>query len=251
MYRTKRDFSVFTAFNGTVYPVKNKSGSVGLGYSYYQSIHYEANNETISDFNLQRHAGRLHGSGRIGKILSGLDYEYSVASLGGEHYQDTHDIFPSLIFIETYQLATKAGMTLQQKQFFTFDERDAVFMEPILAQLFSFMNGEGKAIVEAGYQQNDAESDFYDYWGVRGFSGAVIPIVGGLAGIMEGQYRYLEYLHHPEDRIDRKISAEAGLRYSFLHFFAVQGMYRFARNVSLDRYTWTKHVGSLSFLVSF
>lgn len=248
-------FYGYSTFDVTVYPLKARYGTIGTGYSYFQSIHYDPENEVLGDFDLLRHAGRLEGQGTILRGLPGLylglDYELSYATLGGQHYQDQHQVFPYIDIIESRLTATRFSSTIKLKRFSDFQERDGTFYGPSITQMFNFMRNKGKSAFEVGYQQNDAESDFYDYRGVKFYGGAIIPIVSEFYGIAGAQYGYLDYLYHPERRIDRKMVGEFGLKYIPREFFAIQSRYRFARNQSLERYTWQKHVISLSFIVQF
>ena len=248
-------FYGFTEFSGKVYPLKKRRGNIGAGYCFYQSIHYATDNDVLSEFDLQRHAGLLEGLLRIlagyPGLFLGAEYELSYASLGGRHYQDTHQVLPHLTLTESSLSATRASMIVQTKRFADYQQRDGIFLGPALTQMFSFLNKKGKAAIEVEYQQNNAESDNYDYQGVKGFAGALVPVVGGLSAIGGFQYRYLHYINHAENRIDRKITVDTALQYEFAEFFATQLGYRYARNVSLDRYSWQKNVGSLSFQVRF
>lgn len=248
-------FYGFTAFDGMVFPLKERAGSLGVGYSYFQSIHYDPDDEVLSDFDLNRHTGVFEGLGRIRKgypgLYAGLDYELSYVTLGGQHYQVMHHLLPSLTLVEASNTATRASTVLQVKRFPDFQERDGLFIEPVLTQMFNFMQRRGKAAVEIGYQQNNAESNTYDYQGLRGFAGTRVPAVGGLSFLAGLQYRYLDYLNHAEKRIDRKITTDLGVEYAFLEFFTTQVGYRYARNSSLERYSWQKHVTTLSFQVEF
>jgi tetratricopeptide (TPR) repeat protein len=248
-------FYGYTAFDGMIYPLKSAKGSLGAGYSFYQSIHFDPDSEVLNDFDLQRHAGSLESVGRIYRsgttLYAGLDYEFSRASLGGDHYQDTNSFYPHLTLVEIPLTATRLAMDVENRRFPDFQERDGLFLAPAVTQLFNFKQGRGKAAAEVGYQQNDAESDSYDYRGVMAFAGGLVPIAVGVSAVGGLQYRYLEYLHHAENRIDRKITVDFGVRYDPIEHFGVGLNYRFAHNESLDRYSWTKHVTTLSFTARY
>jgi tetratricopeptide (TPR) repeat protein len=248
-------FYGYSAFDATLYPLKKPFGSIGLGYSYFQSLHVDSEEELLGEYDLLRHAGRVEGLARLWRgvpgAFFGVDYELSYASLGGRHYQDLHNIFPYVKVIETPYTATRASGQVEIKRFPDYQERDGLFIASAVTQIFSFMQRRGRAAVEIAYQQNDAESDNYDYLGIKGFFGAQVPLVQNLSGVAGFQYRYLDYNHHLEGRIDRKIVTDVGLNYTFLEYFALNFNYRYARNQSLERYTWQKHVPSLSFQVYF
>lgn len=248
-------FYGFTSFDGTLYPIKKRAGTLGAGYSFYQSIHYNPDSEVLGDFDLLRHAGRIEGMARLlggyPGLYAGLDYEMSYASLGGQLYQVQHQFLPYMNLYESHTTSTKILSTVRLKRFPDYQERDGIFYEPGLAQFYHFMQRRGTFAAEVDYANNDAESDLYDYQGVRVFTGVLVPVAGGLSSVVGLQYRYLDYTNHPENRIDRKITTDFAMRYTVMEFFTTQLSYRFARNTSLERYSWQKHVTSLSFQVKF
>jgi uncharacterized protein (PEP-CTERM system associated) len=113
------------------------------------------------------------------------------------------------------------------------------------------MHHKAKTAVEVGYQKNDAESDYFDYHGLKGYIGGIFPLIQNLSALGGLQYRYLDYLNQSENRIDRKITTDLGLSYTLVENYTFQLKYRYARNDSIDRYTWQKHVISLSALFEF
>ncbi len=248
-------FYGYSAFDAMVFPLKANFGILGAGYGYFQSIHFDPDNEVLGDFDLLRHGGRLEGQGTIIKgipaLYLGLDYELSYATLGGRHYQNQHLVLPYLDLIETRSTATKLSSVVKLKRFPDFQERDGSFFGPSITQRFNFYMNKGKSAFEVGYQHNEAESDFYDYRGVKFYAGAIVPIVGRLYGTGGAQYIYLDYMNHPESRIDRKMTGELGLKVIPVEFFSIQLKYKFVRNQSLERYTWQKHVTTMSFGVHF
>ena len=245
-------YLVFANLDAIAFPLKKREGSIGLGYNFFQSVHFAPENELANDFDLQRHAGRFEG---VAKILSGFpglyfgaEYEGSYATLGGAYYQDQHQVKPVLSIPEVPMTSTRLASVVQIKKFTKeHNARDGLFFEPRIEQVFSFMQNKGQATIEIGYQQNDADSDDFDYMGVRVFGGALIPVVADFSTIFGVQCRYLEYINNNEGRIDRKITADAGLRYSVKEMFIFQLSYRFAQNESTERFSWEKHVTAFSF----
>lgn len=249
-------FYGYTAFQGLIFPIRNRRGNLGVGYNFYQSIHLAAGNDLLTDFDVQSHAGQIQSAGRLFSkndlaIYAGFDYEFMYSLLGGSHYEDQNEFVPYVTLVESTFTATKIAPQVQLKQFPEYPERDSMFFGPSLTQMFNFMHGKGKAAVEVQYQQNDAESDNYDYQGIKGFGGAVVPVYGDFSAILGLQFRYLDYLHNVDGRIDRKVTSDLGFRYDIGKYFATMCNYRYARNQSIDTYTWQKHVASLSFLFAY
>lgn len=248
----QKGYYIYANLDAIGYPLKRRKGSIGLGYNFYQSFHFAPENELAGDFDLQRHAGRLETIGRIINGFPGLyfgaEYEGSYATLGTRYYQDQHQVTPVLSIPEVPMTSTRVATIVQIKKFTKdHDARDGLFLEPRVEQVFSFMQNKGQATLEIGYQQNDADSDDFDYMGVRAFGGALIPVVADFSTIFGVQYRYLDYINNATGRVDRKVTADAGFRYTVYEMFSFQLSYRFAQNDSTERFSWEKHVTTFSF----
>ncbi|MCB9477694.1 MAG: tetratricopeptide repeat protein [Deltaproteobacteria bacterium] len=241
----------FGSFEGVLYPYRTAQGHAGVGYALYQSIHFASDDDIVRDFDITRNAGSLtfmaHVLQGVPGVLTGLDYEYSDAHLGGVRYQQTHEIKPQATVIESDITATRAQVVVQDKTFPDFDGRDALYLRPTVSQLFSLYHRTINTAVELGYEQNEAESDLFDYQGVSVFVGAAIPVIGELSSILGLQGRFLDYVHHPDDRTDRRLIVDAGLKYGLTKYLSAHANYRHSRNDSNeDIFAWEKDVASLS-----
>ena len=245
----------FVDFSGSLTPILKQQGSVKVGYDFYQSFHYDRQSDATSDFDLQTHTPMVSGYAKLFgteyALYTGMEYRFLYALLGGDKYQVSHEFYPNITMTQTAFTATRFAVAVEKKEFREFDERDGFFYEPQIGQLFHFLQGRGKGVFEVGYQQNTAESKLYDFDGWRVSGASIVPIYNELYSLAMLQAIYLEYPNHPEERIDRKYSVNIGLEYRFATFFAAQARYRWVRNVSLDRYTWQKHVPTVSLLMYF
>ena len=234
--------------DAALYPLRREAGSIGFGYHFYQSVYFEkSSDEKFSNYNLTTHAPRVEtslrlASGKVPVYLS-ADYEYTRAILGGEHYQDAHVVTPGLTIAEQHWTATRLGTRLESNRFPDFNQRDAFYAAPSLAQLFTFFaKGDGRLYVEASYEHNDAEADTYSYRGVGGYVATNLPIYGPLSLLAGTRYRYLDYLSEVEQRIDRKIVVDAALRVQATKWFDTTLGYRFQNNTSLENFSYEKHL---------
>ncbi|MCC6159130.1 MAG: tetratricopeptide repeat protein [Deltaproteobacteria bacterium] len=246
---------VFGDLGATVYPYRSPAGHVGFGGEYYQSVHANRDDARLREFDLTRLAARAD---LMSRLLSGspalygnLTYTFSNATLGGETFQNTHEADVGATLAETPATATRVRVTTQWKAFPDFTGRDATWLSPAVAQLVYFAENRGRASVEAAYEHNEADSDSYDYRGGGGAVALVTPIFAKLEGLADAQVRYLTYVFHPDERIDRRFTADVGLRWWLGDVFSVTAGYRHARNVSSRDYSWEKNVTSLFVSATF
>lgn len=240
---------VFGDLGAVVYPFRSPAGHVGLGGEYYQSVHTNRDDRRLKDFDLTRVAATADLMSRFvtgsPSLHGNLTYTFSNATLGGETFQNTHEVDAGATLAQTPMTATRAHVTTQWKEFPDFTGRDATWLSPAIGQLVYFADQRGRASIEAAYEHNEADSDSYDYRGGGGAIALVTPIIAELEGLADAQGRYLTYVFHPDERIDRRFSADLGLRWWFGDVFSVTAGYRHARNISSPDYSWEKNVTSL------
>ncbi|MCL4235849.1 MAG: hypothetical protein KJ042_15165, partial [Deltaproteobacteria bacterium] len=246
---------VFGDLGATVYPFRSPAGHVGFGGEYYQSVHANRDDDRLREFDLTRLAANAD---LMSRLLSGspslygnLTYTFSNATLGGETFQNTHEADVGSTLAESPVTATRAHVTAQWKEFPDFTGRDATWLSPALGQLLYFADHRGRASVEAAYEHNEADSDSYDYRGGGVSMAVVAPVVARLEALADAQGRYLSYVFHPDDRIDRRLTADLGLRWWMSDVFSVTAGYRHARNVSSRDYSWEKNVTSIFVSATF
>ncbi len=246
---------VFGDLGASVYPVRSPAGHAGIGAEYYQSVHTNRDDARLREFDLTRFAATADLMTRFRAappaLFGQFGYTFSNATLGGETFQNTHETDVGATLAESPLTATRARLLTQWKQFPDFTGRDATWLSPALGQLFYFADNRGRASVEAAYEHNEADSDSYDYRGGGLALTFVTPIVARLEGLADAQGRYLTYVFHPDDRIDRRFTADVALRWWFGDVFSVTACYRHARNNSSRDYSWEKNVTSLFVTAAF
>ena len=252
----REGFLGYTDLDIALYPYRRDWASIGVGYRFYQSLHVDTTKEQLlSDFNLTSHMPRLEAMlrivpGRVPVYLGGA-YERSRHFLAGEHYQDANVYTPYFTISETHWTATQLGARLETNRFKKFNERDAFYAAPAIAQLFAYAKGTGRLFVEASYEHNDADAEQYTYRGIGGYVATDFTLVGPLDVLAGWRYRYLDYTQSEEGRIDRKMVIDAALRVHATRWLAFGTGYRFQNNVSLDPFSYEKHVYYLETNIAF
>lgn len=251
----KDGFYGFTEFDGVYYPYRSTAGHMGFGGSYRQTVHTERQDEFIRDFDLLRLAGSVDLDARVPGVKPALfastRYEYSDVYLGADDYQNTHELLPGLTLVETDRTATMGQAAIQWKNFPEFSGRDSTYWSPSLAQVLTFNDQEGQAGVRLSFEQNESDSDFYDFRGLGVMAAVVCPIVKSWSGEAAVQWRYLDYVFHPDRRIDRRMDFDAAIRYAFNEHFFGRLDFQHARNDSLSTFSWEKNVTGLSMALAY
>ncbi len=241
-------FYWFAAADLALYALRSRNGALGAGYRFYQSLHVDTREQLLDDYDLTRHGLRLEAMSRLGQqspLFLGGEYEWSRAMLAGDNYQESNAIRPFLHLREGAAAATRLGLDAEWKSFDEYPYRDALYLSPALTQIFTFWNQTATLLLEASYENNAAETDNYDYRGFGGFASLELPLVGSLTMLTGLRGRYLDYQNNVEERIDRKYVVDAGLRYHFTDWLYSSLGYRFQNNVSLEEFTYEKHVYQL------
>lgn len=239
-----------------LYPIRRDKVLIGVGYRFYQNLHLDNTDEgMLSDYNLTSNAPWYEMNFRLASgsvpVYLGAGYRWSRLNLAGERYQDAHTVTPHLNVAETHWTATRIGSHLEFNSFADLDERNAYYSSPYLSQLFSFGADSGRMLLEGSYEHNDADGEAYTYRGVGSYVAIDLPLVGPLSALSGFRYRYLEYTKSDENRLDRKITVDAALRVEATPWLAFTAGYRFRNNVSLDQYSYVKHVVYTSIGLSF
>lgn len=236
---------LFGAADLVLYALRGRNGALGAGYRFYQSLHVDTREQMLDDYDLTRHGLRLEAMARLGRhapVFLGGEYEWATALLAGEDYQTSHAVRPYLHISEGGAAATRLGADLEWKRFDEQQYRDALYVAPALTQIVSFWNRTATLLLEASYENNDADTDNYDYRGFGAFASMELPLVGSLTMLTGLRARYLDYQSNEQNRIDRKYVVDAALRHYWTDWLYTTGSYRFQNNVSLDPYTYEKHV---------
>ena len=248
-------YFAFAAADLAAYPWLSDWGRLGVGYRAYRSVHLNTGEENLSQYDLTSHGPRLDSAVNFGPagvpLELDFDYNWSMAYLADDAYETAHTFEPRLTVFEGRWTATQIGNVFEIKRFEDYPGRDAFYASPSLAQVFVFAEGRGRALCEGSYEHNDADSEEFTYRGFGGYVAGELPIVGRLSALTGFRARYLNYWHSDQQRIDRKYNIDASLRYQFLDWLSLSAVYSFQNNVSLERYSYEKHVYLLDLGLAF
>ncbi|TWJ09792.1 outer membrane beta-barrel protein [Altererythrobacter ishigakiensis] len=148
-----------------------------FGYDFGQTL-YADNDE----FDLQSHVADVNASTRIAGARVGARYAFSHFRLGGDSLFDMHTITPSVSGFVADGLFARAFYTYNDKNFATFDGRDATGNQ-VGASVFKFFSDNAGFISVSGrWEEEDAMAAEFDYDGFVVGADLRIPIAGGRGG---------------------------------------------------------------------
>jgi len=229
------------------FPLRIPVGWLGIGYDGYISHYFPANSRSdVFNYDLFQHTAIEESNWLIAKNLPrvylGERYEFGYVFLGGEHYEDSHQVEIPLTISESSLTSTKISCVGARRNFLIEPGRDSWYLKPYLTQFFYFLSGKGQAGIEAAYHQNDAVSNMFDFRGAEGGGMVHVPIGGPLYTEVAASYLYLNYVNHPDARKDKRISGEIELGATFLNHLTILANVQYFHNDSLKEYRYDKFV---------
>jgi len=220
-------------------------GFVGAGYTGKVSLHLTSEEE-LREFDLLKNAVDLRTRWNLYRgivaLYGGVNAYYSHMLLDWTRYQDRAAISPYVDLFETASTATRLGYEFRRDWFDQIPEKDGSRHEGFLSQYIFLRERQGTAQIGGRYLQFDAADIYYDYRGAGGELSVDARIFWRIHGIGAVDYEYRDYLHHPDEREDQRLTAYGAVYYKFPAHWRLVLDYRFQRNNSLESYQYKKNV---------
>lgn len=157
-----------------------------VGYDFFQTVHFQ-----LRDFDQQVHGFRLGTSREIGPGEAGLDYRFTLSTLGGERFLDIHELRPRFEFAPHPRWYVVAWPRFQARNFGFNPRRDALNGAAGMDHFFFLPDGRGYTFASISVEGEDASGPEFDFVGFQLRGGVRLPfsLLGG-AYRAEGDYRF-------------------------------------------------------------
>ena len=181
------DKALVVDFSASYMAVESEGRELELAYDFYQSIYSD-----LTDFNLQIHTLSALGSWDFETYDTGLNYNFSHTSLGGDRLFDSHTLTPYIGFggvSDAWYHRVSYGYV--NKDFFTNSDRDAA-QHSVAVDNYYFFN-ENKSYISLGlrYEDENTSGPEFDYQGTYINLGASLPVqVGKWTPALKANYKH-------------------------------------------------------------
>ena len=190
----KSDWRAIIFLNGRYSILSNDSYPTSVGYSFYQSIHTD-----LDDFNVTDHLLDLQTSIRLSEIftLNGL-YAFEHVSAGGDTYNYTHLLSPSLIISEPRGFSTEIKYEYRDNHFedadLFEDNSDRTGSNNLIGIIQTIPLGP-VILAKLGYSfdKDSTREDFWDYSGHKGTLEVLFSLPYEIYLTLYGEYYSKEY----------------------------------------------------------
>lgn len=212
----KADWRAVVRAGGRYAFLKTASIEGYAGYNLYQSLH-----SRLSDFNISRHLFDI-GMGYRGSPVVDLKavYEFEYIFVGGDGYDSSHTLAPSLVIHEGKDFVTEIEYRLRRNRFMNpgifIDNSDRTGTNNLMGIAQVVPLG-GSAVLRVGYS-HDVDSTRQQFWDYRGdkIAAALRLLLGGmLHADFGGEYYSRNYKGTQpggaEKRRDRTFTASVSL----------------------------------------
>ena len=225
--------------------IDSKKATLRVGYDFDQTLYQD-----ITDFDLQIHSFSAGGSYRLGKVILGVDYQYSHISLDRDSYLDMQIASPSVSMFVTNRLFLRGAYTYLRKSFVTSDKFDAnTHMVSGDAYRF-FARRKGYVAVGLRFDDEKASGAEYRYHALQGSVRAQVPFrVLGTNAKAKLSYTYAErdYLHDTpsigEKRHEKRSTWTAGLDIALTKSLTLKPQFRYIdRHSNVPVFDYREHV---------
>ncbi len=244
----KSDWRGFTYIDGKFTPSVTDNLTVGMTYSFYQSIHRE-----LYDFNVQQHLPGIVLNYSASKYLFfRLLYFFEYTNVGKEDYLFAHTISPAITIAEGKGFFTNFQYKFQEKDFkntpvfLTNSERDG---SNNLVGITQYIPIDNVVTASLGYTYDNDSAD-KNYWSYRGNSGELgVRVDFGkgwnldLSGIYYRKDYKAEYPDTDEKRKDTTKTCITNLTKSFDSKVDITAGWLYEKNSSnIDIYDYKREI---------
>lgn len=253
----KSDWKTVFQLNSKYNILKDGNGEASIGYSLYQNL-----NSKLSDFNITQHLLELSGGYNLSQSLNLRGtYSFEYTLVGGNGYDYTHSISPSLIISEGNDLFTILEYRYRNAHFmdsdlFT-DNSDRTGSNNLVG-ITQYMPLSPSVKVKAGYyhDQDSTRKDFWDYKGNKGFAGLRFNFFENALIYLYGEYYTKDYAGinplSTDKRKDRAYTATITVTKPLSERCSVSIGQLYTRNKSnIEAYDYSRAITSIFFGARF
>lgn len=223
-----------------------------LGYDFEQTLHSD-----FTDFDMQTHTLSAGLDTQVAGVGVGADYSFSHILLGGDGFLDMHQLSPSVSRFVTKSLYVRGGYTYLDKNFDTFDSRDAKNQQVDGSAYYFFMNNKAYVSFGARYEHENTVSATLDYDSFQLSANLQLPItLLERAGKVKFGYAYRERQYDNitpsigEKREENRSTFKASAELPLVGKFVFKPEYRYVnRNSNYAFSNYNEHVvtGKISY----
>jgi tetratricopeptide (TPR) repeat protein len=206
------------------------------GYDFFQTVHFQ-----LRDFDQQVHGFRLGTSHEIGLGEAGLDYVFTLSTLGGKRFLDIHELRPRFEFAPHPRWYVVAWPRFQARNFGFNGRRDAFQGAAGMDHFFFLPDGRAYIFASISIEGENANGPEFDFVGFQLRTGVRYPfsLLGG-AYRAEGSYRFglrdftnptpsigterADRVHTGRIRLVRRLTEWAELRFDYEHVRSVSNL---------------------------
>lgn len=253
----KSDWRAIFFLSGRYFLLSNDSYPTSVGYSFYQSIHAD-----LDDFNVTDHLLDLKTSIRLSPMftLNGM-YAFEHVSAGGDTYNYTHLLSPSLIISEPLGFSTEIKYEFRDNHFEDSDlfeeNSDRTGSNNLIGIIQTIPLGP-VILAKLGYSfdKDSTREDYWDYSGHKGTLEVLFSLPYEIYLTLYGEYYSKDYDDEYPDTDKKRDDDFTVFSLSATKIFSetyslTAGQYFSNNDSNIDEFDYDRAISTLLFNMSF
>lgn len=261
--------TAFLSLGGSYSPLKTGSDEVQLGGSLYRNFHL-AENATgfnLTDISLSlawrhlfesRHRLELDYGYNLDLLDGGKAAAYMLAVDDFSVYMQAHQARARFAFFEGPNLRTTAGYRFRALRFAGhLDQRDIYGHEVSITQDILLSGGRLHLVLTLGAAYEDGREKAWNLWGPFATFTARVRVRESLIVWLQADYHHEDHFDSagvwdPErQRVDNRWAMGAGCNIELIDNLSLAVSYRYLKNVSLEGFSYQRHLASGALVYRF